>query len=68
MATNLPSAADVAESLKPLSNQQLEWLAVRSGVPYHTLLKIRSGETANPRIDTVRQFLCHVASAAKTAR
>jgi predicted transcriptional regulator len=59
----IPSAADVAAMLKPMSNQHLERLASLSGVPYHTLLKIRSGETENPRIDTVRQFLPHVRAA-----
>ena len=34
----------------------LQVVADKSGVPFHTLRKIRDGETENPRIETVRQF------------
>jgi hypothetical protein len=33
-----------------------------SGVPWTTLRKIRDGETPNPRLETVRQFLPHMAA------
>lgn len=53
----IPSAADVRDALRPLSHAQMQDLAIRSGVPFTTLWKVRSGETENPRIETVRQFL-----------
>ncbi len=63
MNTTLPSAAEVARKLEPLSNQQLQRLADISGVPFTTLWKIRAAETTNPRLDTVVQFLPHIAAA-----
>ncbi|MCB1891961.1 MAG: hypothetical protein KDF48_07075 [Rhodocyclaceae bacterium] len=36
--------------------RQLDALATLSGVPVTTLVKIRNGQTADPRIDTVRAF------------
>lgn len=53
MATSIPSAALVRSTLAQQSRQQLIQLAVASGVPFHTLLKIQRGETTNPRIETV---------------
>ena len=58
---NFPSPAEVQAALKPLSVPGLEKLATASGVPFHTLLKIRDGVTENPRLGTVRQFWPHVA-------
>ena len=52
----LPSPDDVRSALKPLTGPGLQQLAERSGVPFHTLLKIRDGQTTNPRLGTVRQF------------
>lgn len=31
-----------------------------TGVPIHTIMKIRSGETANPRIKTVEALMLYV--------
>jgi len=56
MDESLPSADQVASRLRPLRTGQLRDLAVRSGVPYRTLLKIRIGETPNPGLETVRKF------------
>lgn len=36
---------------------QLHELANASLVPFTTLIKVRSGETVNPGIETVRKFL-----------
>lgn len=66
--TNVPSADEVRERLASLSNAQLERLASMSGVPFHTLLKVRSGETGNPRLNTVHAFLPHVDKAAADRR
>ena len=67
MNTTIPSALEVRAKLEPMGNDQLQKLAQLSGVPFTTLWKLRSGETANPRIDTVRQFLPHVAAVAESA-
>lgn len=63
----IPNAAAVAERLRPLSYQQLEALARLSGVPFHTLLKIKSADTGNPRIDTVSKFWPFVDAAARVS-
>jgi len=63
MNTTIPSAADIAAQLAPLRNSQVQRLAELSGVPFHTLLKIKTGETGNPRIDTVCQFAPFIAKA-----
>ncbi len=61
----IPNAASVADRLEPMNYAQLEELAKLSGVPFHTLLKIRSRETKNPGIETVRQFWPHITAVAK---
>lgn len=57
MSLAIPSAADVRQELGKLGHAQMQRLAEESGVPFTTLWKIRSGETDNPRLETVRQFL-----------
>lgn len=64
---NIPTAAEVVARLQPLTRQQLEKLAGLSGVSFHTLIKIRDGDTSNPRIDTVAEFWPHVQSATAAA-
>lgn len=48
----------VRRSLPP-ANEKGELLkaAKASGVPFHTLLKIVTGETENPRIKTIQKLL-----------
>jgi predicted transcriptional regulator len=60
MNTIIPSAEDVRARLSPMSYAQVQRLAELSGVPFTTLWKVRGGETKDPRIDTVRQFMPHV--------
>lgn len=50
----IPSPAQVRALLAPMNQAQIQALADRSGVPFTTLLKVRTGETANPRLETVR--------------
>lgn len=64
MNNTIPSAADIAAQLAQLKAQQIQRLSELSGVPFHTLLKIKSMETANPRLDTVRQFAPFITEAA----
>jgi predicted transcriptional regulator len=54
MNANIPSAQEVRAKLQALSPTTLEALAQRSKVPLSTLVKIKYGQTDNPRIDTVR--------------
>ena len=51
---SIPSPAQVRALLEPMNQAAIQSLAVRSGVPFTTLLKVRTGETANPRLETVR--------------
>ena len=67
MNANIPSAAEVQGWLEPLSVQQLRRLSSVSGVPLTTIWNIRSGETENPRIETVRAIAPHVAAVAAEA-
>lgn len=63
----IPSAAEVRALLSPLKRAQLVQLADLSGVSFNTIQKIASGETADPRLDTVKQFMPHVAAVAVVA-
>lgn len=56
MDMSLPSVDLVRAQLRMLSYAGVKQLANRSGVPFTTLWKIRDGTTANPGIETVRQF------------
>lgn len=53
MRNPIPSPADVRARLFPLSAAQLESLASECGVPVTTLVKVRNGQTGNPRLGTV---------------
>jgi predicted transcriptional regulator len=64
MNSNLPSALSVRERLRQLRPAELVRLSDRSGVPHATLMKIRTGQTRNPGIETVLQFLPHLDSMA----
>lgn len=63
MNESIPSAAEVAAALAQLTFAQLERLASISGVPLTTVYKIKSGETTNPGIETVRKFARFIAQA-----
>jgi len=47
----------INEALSAMRQGDIRVLAEQSGVPYHTLLKIKSGETANPKVKTVQALL-----------
>ena len=65
MLNQIPRAADIRAQLEKLGHAQTQELARLSNVPFSTLWKIRSGETTNPRIDTVCQFMGHIEAAAE---
>ena len=67
MNTSIPSAAEISDRLADLKGPQLQRLSELSGVPFHTLLKIKSRETKDPRIDTVRQFEPYIVEASAPA-
>ena len=52
----VPSAFEVRTKLGSLRPGELEALAASSRVPITTLIKLRNGQTGNPRIETVRQI------------
>jgi len=60
MDHTIPSAEQVRQRLLLTDANDLPRLAEQSGVPFHTLLKIRRGETRNPRIETVRMLWPHL--------
>ena len=54
MQNAIPSAEDVRKKLADLSRAQLIELAEKTDTPFHTLRKIKSGETLDPKLETVR--------------
>jgi predicted transcriptional regulator len=60
MDMSFPSIEEVRAVLEPLTLKQMEALAERSGVPFTTIYKIKRGETKNPGIETLRQFVKHI--------
>jgi hypothetical protein len=65
MITKLPSAAELRTALAPMNYAQLQRLADLSDVPFHTLRKVRDGETANPSLETARKFAPHIKASLK---
>ena len=63
MDISIPTSNEVRSLLAPLSYTQMTTLARLSGVPFTTLWKVRNGDTQDPRIDTVGQFLPHIEAA-----
>ncbi len=54
MNTEIPSSQDIQRRLALLSFGDLRRLSEACKVPFTTLIKISTGETTNPRLDTVR--------------
>ena len=67
MEANIPAAVDLQAGLSELGHAQMQELSRLSGVPFTTLWKVRTGETANPGIETVRKFFPFVAAAKEAA-
>jgi predicted transcriptional regulator len=47
---------------------QIEEVSQATGVPFHTIAKIKRRETVNPRIETVQKLLEHFARTPKQRR
>jgi hypothetical protein len=58
--------ADIREKLAPLKWGQLRQLAQEAGLPFHTVRKIASGETADPRVSTTEALARHFKSRPKS--
>ena len=56
------------EHLDARSLSQIEEVAQATGVPFHTIAKIKRRETMNPRIETVEPLLDYFNSQAKVKR
>lgn len=56
MNYHIPEIEVVRERLSPLTERELRGLALKSSVPFSTLMKIRCGYTPNPGVETVRKF------------
>lgn len=58
MSTDESMLSYVRERLPaPNEKDRLEEISKGSDVPYHTLLKIAKGETADPRVSTVESLI-----------
>lgn len=57
MSDKIPSTETVRGLLQRLRLAEMDRIAVLSGVPFATLMKIRTGQTMNPGIETVRKFM-----------
>lgn len=67
MTTSIPTTEDLRGVLQRLRSGELQELSRMSGVPFWTLIKVRNGETPNPRIGTVRAFWPHAVRMADLA-
>lgn len=56
MENKIPTANEVRALLAKFTNAETQDLAGKSGVPFTTILKIRTGETSDPRLETVRKL------------
>ena len=65
MKLSVPTPEAVRSALAPLKPPQLQKLAELSGVPFHTLRKVASGETKSPGLETVRAFAPYIRAASK---
>ena len=63
MEKQIPSAESVRAQLDGMTMKQIDRLAELSGVPSTTIYKIKRGETQNPGVDTVRQFIPYIDAA-----
>ena len=54
MNVDIPTSSQLRAKLNALSWAQVQELCRKTGAPFTTVWKIRSGETADPRLETVR--------------
>lgn len=54
MQQEIPSPAEVRQRLEKLSWAEVQALCQKCRAPFTTVWKLRSGETTDPRLETVR--------------
>lgn len=54
MAQEIPTPAQIRQRLEALSYAEVKALCEKRSVPFTTVWKLRSGETEDPRLETVR--------------
>jgi predicted transcriptional regulator len=67
MNKTIPLTLDFRSRLSALGHAGLQELSKTSTVPFTTLWKIKTGETTNPGIETVKLFAPHIDAAEKAA-
>ena len=67
MTMFIPSPEEVRALLAPKKHAEMQALAKASGVPFTTLWKVRNGESADPRLETVRAIWPHIQPGAEAA-
>ena len=67
MNKNIPLTLDFKARLAELGHAGVQELAKVSNVPFTTLWKIKTGETTNPGIETVKLFAPHIPASDKAA-
>ena len=60
LMNQIPSADEVRARLLRYTTAGLMRLAEKCGVPWTTLVKIRNGQTTDPRLETVRAVWPHL--------
>lgn len=68
MNAHIPSAEEVRHRLQAMTHAQVQELSSKSGAPFTTIWKIRSGETSDPRVTTVRAIWPHLSPSKAKAR
>jgi len=60
MNIQIPLTLDFRAKLEALGHAGLQELSKASNVPFTTLWKIKTGETSNPGIETVKAFAPYI--------
>jgi transcriptional regulator with XRE-family HTH domain len=58
----------ILENLDARNLSEIEKVSQATGVPFHTIAKIKRRETLNPRIETVQKLLEHFNKSPKAKR
>ena len=65
MKSQIPPLSSIRQALRELNTAQVRRLADKTKIPFTTLWKIRSGETKNPGVETVRLFIAALGAPSK---
>jgi len=67
MRIKIPPFSVIKNRLDQMNQADIQRLAIRSEVPFTTLLKIKGGQTPDPRFSTVARFAPHLHKAKAVA-